>query len=69
MKNFQQDGEKYSISKDMSGVCRLAIKNSELEDNGEYTCKIEKQSEKTTATTKIVGEFFKSSYPRPLVNS
>lgn len=42
----------------MSGVCRLAIKNSELEDNGDYTCKIEKQTEKTTASTKIVGKYF-----------
>lgn len=54
----------------MSGVCRLAIKNCELEDNGEYTCKIEKQTEKTTATTKIVGKYFlfKQKY-RKLINS
>ncbi|XP_065220483.1 twitchin isoform X27 [Planococcus citri] len=48
------DGDKYSISKDMNGVCRLAIKNCEMEDNGEYSCKLEKQTEKTTTTTKIV---------------
>lgn len=42
----------------MNGVCRLVVKNCELEDNGEYTCKLEKQTEKTTTTTKIVGRFF-----------
>lgn len=49
------DGDKYSISKDMSGICRLTIKNCELNDSGKYYCRIEKQDDKTSSTVKIVG--------------
>lgn len=49
------DGDKYSISKDMSGICRLTIKNCELNDSGKYYCRIEKQDEKTSSTLKVVG--------------
>lgn len=49
------DGEKYSISKDMSGICRLIIKNCELNDSGKYYCRIEKQDDKTSTNVKIVG--------------
>ncbi|KAL1129846.1 hypothetical protein AAG570_012790 [Ranatra chinensis] len=48
------EGEKYSISKDMQGVCRLTIFNCKLDDSGEYTCKIEKQDDKTITNLKIV---------------
>lgn len=40
----------------MSGVCRLTLKNAKLEDSGEYTCKISKQTEKTETTLTIIGE-------------
>jgi len=49
------DGDKYSISKDMSGICRLSIKSFELNDSGKYYCRIEKQDEKTSSTLKVVG--------------
>jgi len=51
-----QDGEQFSISKDMSGVCRLTIKSATLEDSGEYSCKINKQTDKTDTVVTIVGE-------------
>lgn len=51
-----QDGDIYSISKDMSGVCRLAIKNATLEDSGEYSCRICKQTDRTDTVFTIVGE-------------
>lgn len=49
-----EDGDRYSISKDMQGVCRLAIKESVFEDSGEYHCKLEKQPDKTTTQLKII---------------
>ena len=56
MNLFLQDGDVYGISKDMSGVCRLAIKNSTLEDSGDYSCKICKQPDKTETVLTIVGK-------------
>lgn len=50
-----QDGDKYAISKDMQGVCRLSIRFSELQDSGEYMCKIDKQEDKTVTTVEIKG--------------
>ncbi|XP_011700590.1 PREDICTED: twitchin isoform X1 [Wasmannia auropunctata] len=49
-----EDGDQYSISKDMTGVCRLAIRSATLEDSGEYTCKINKQTDKTETILTIV---------------
>lgn len=49
---FHQEGDKYEIMKDMQGVCRLTIKYCEMEDAGEYTCRIDKQEERTT--TKLI---------------
>lgn len=49
-----EDGDKYSISKDIAGVCRLTIKNCILEDAGEYFCKLEKQPDKTVTNVNIV---------------
>lgn len=49
-----EDGEKFSISKDINGVCRLTIKNAEFEDAGEFSCKLEKQTEKTVTNVNIV---------------
>lgn len=52
--NKVSDGEKYSISKDMTGMCRLNINDCVLEDAGEFMCKLEKQADKTQTTVKIV---------------
>lgn len=49
------DGDKYNISKDMSGICRLTIKNLEFNDKGKYYCRIEKQDDKTSSTLKVIG--------------
>lgn len=58
---FPQDGDQYQVSKDMSGVCRLTIKSATLEDSGEYTCKISKQTDKTETVLTVVGKFVVSS--------
>ncbi|XP_015183294.1 PREDICTED: twitchin isoform X5 [Polistes dominula] len=49
-----EDGDVYSISKDMSGVCRLTIKSATIEDSGEYICKINKQTDKTETVLTVV---------------
>ncbi|KAG8239130.1 hypothetical protein J437_LFUL018920 [Ladona fulva] len=51
-----EDGPKYEISKDLTGVCKLTIKSAILEDSGEYSCRIEKQDDKTVTQTTIVGK-------------
>lgn len=53
-----EDGDKYIISKDMSGVCRCEIKNCTLDDSGPYSCKIDKQPENnlTDTTVTIIGK-------------
>lgn len=53
-----EDGEEFSISKDLSGICRLVIKDSKLDHSGKYSCRIEKQPEKTQTSTqvKIIGK-------------
>jgi len=40
----------------MAGVCRLTIKCAKMEDAGEYTCKIDKQDDKTTTQLIVVGQ-------------
>lgn len=49
-----EDGDKYQISKDLSGVCRLTIKDCTFDDIAEYSCKLEKQNDKTTTKVNIV---------------
>lgn len=51
-----EDGEQFQISKDLSGVCKLIIKSAKLEDAGKYSCRIEKQPDKTETEVKIVGK-------------
>lgn len=52
-----EDGEEFQISKDLSGVCRLIIKKAKFEDAGKYSCKIEKQTDKTNCELKIIGQY------------
>lgn len=51
-----EDSDDYQISKDLSGICKLVIKSAKFEDAGKYTCKIEKQPDKTETEVKIVGK-------------
>lgn len=53
-----ENGEQFLIGKELSGICKLQIKNCAFEDAGNYTCKIEKQTDKTETVVKIVGEYF-----------
>lgn len=48
-----EDGDTYSISKDMSGMCRCEIKSAVLGDSGKYVCRIEKQPENNTTETQL----------------
>lgn len=48
-----EDGELFNISKDLSGTCRMAIKSACLEDTDTYSCRIEKQVDKTEAQVTI----------------
>jgi len=45
----------------MSGICRLTIKDCEIQDSGEYSCRIEKQEDKTTTLVTIIGKY--TEYP------
>lgn len=56
--NKLEDNDDYTISKELSGVCRLLIKSAKMEDAGKYSCRIEKQSDKTETDVKIVGKCF-----------
>lgn len=48
------DNDRFGISKDINGVCRLTIKSATFDDICEYTCKLEKQTEKTTTSVNII---------------
>lgn len=52
---IESDGQRFEISKDLTGLCRLIFKGPIKEDNGEYHCKIEKQNVKTTCHLKFKG--------------
>lgn len=68
---IEADGQRFEISKDLTGLCRLIFKGPIKEDNGEYTCKIEKQNVKTTCNLKFKGMcnsfLFLPGFPLPLV--
>ncbi|KXJ80778.1 hypothetical protein RP20_CCG023458 [Aedes albopictus] len=51
---LENDGDKYVIGKDLNGTVTLIIKNSTLDDADTYTCKIEKQTDKTETKLKIM---------------
>lgn len=57
-----EDGDMFSISKDLSGICRLAIKLPRLDDSGPYSCRIDKQTEKTETTVEIIGQYHSRFY-------
>lgn len=48
--------DKYLIGKELSGVCKLQIRNCDLDDAGDYRCQLDRQTEKTETKVKIVGE-------------
>lgn len=48
-----EDSDKYSLSKDMSGVCRCEIKCAVLKDSGNFQCRIEKQPENNITETTV----------------
>lgn len=50
-----EQGDQFLIGKELSGICKLQIKNCVFEDEGTYSCRIEKQSDKTETSVKIVG--------------
>lgn len=51
-----ENGEQFLIGKELSGICKLQIKNCDFDDAGNYTCKIEKQTDKSETVVKIVGK-------------
>jgi len=52
---LEPDESKYEISKDLTGVCRLKFLCPVKADNGEYSCRIEKQNLKTATKMSFVG--------------
>lgn len=52
------NGEQFLIGKELSGICKLQIKNCVFDDAGNYSCHIEKQPDKTDTVVKIVGKYF-----------
>lgn len=54
-----ESGDRYIIGKDLNGTMTLIIKNSVAEDADTYTCKIEKQTDKTETKLKILDYNYK----------
>lgn len=53
-KKIEYSESKYLISKDLSGICKLNIKDCVFDDAGDYSCRIEKQPDKTETVLKII---------------
>lgn len=47
-------GDKYAITKELSGNCKLNIKDCVFDDAGDYSCRIERQTDKTETSLKII---------------
>lgn len=47
--------DKYLIGKELSGVCKLVVRNCDFDDSGKYRCQLDRQPDKTETTAKIVG--------------
>lgn len=48
--------DKYLIGKELSGVCKLQVRNCDFDDSGDYRCQLDRQPDKTETKVKIVGE-------------
>lgn len=48
--------DQYLIGKELSGLCKLVIKDCDFPDAGKYRCQLEKQPDKTETTVGIVGK-------------
>lgn len=55
-----EEGDRFDISKDLTGVCRLTIKKGEASDSGQIICRLEKQEDKTTTNLTVVGKHEKN---------
>lgn len=53
-KKIESDDPRFLISKDINGNLKLIIKESLLEDSGQYRCQLDKQPDKTETALKIV---------------
>lgn len=51
---LESDDPRYLISKDINGNLKLIIKESVLEDSGQYRCQLDKQPDKTECALKVV---------------
>lgn len=49
--------DKYLIGKELSGVCKLQIRNCDFDDAGAYRCQLDRQTDKTETSVKIVGKY------------
>lgn len=56
--------DQYMIGKELSGICKLVIKNCKFEDAGNYSCRLEKQPDKTETVVKISGKTIKLIYTK-----
>lgn len=53
-KKIDPDDSRYLIEKDINGNLKLIIKESVLEDTGQYTCQLDRQPDKTECKLKVV---------------
>lgn len=54
---LRSDDDQYLIGKELSGICKLQIKDCKFEDAANYSCRIDKQTDKTDTVVKIVGKY------------
>lgn len=53
-KKIESDDPRFLISKDINGNLKLIIKESVLDDSGQYRCQLDKQPDKTECGLKVV---------------
>lgn len=49
--------DKYLIGKELSGVCKLVIRNCDFDDAGNYRCQLDRQPDKTETVVKMTGKW------------